>query len=205
MRASACSPSLDARESRAFTLSFAFCKLFRQARAKHASKVWKIKEEKKRQEHPTPEALRQLFEKIDTPASPLKSSKDRSKIVEKPSQNRRKIDENSLLGGFGRPRLFRGRVGTRSGPLRDAPKPARERFWDVPGEPRAAGRRPRASPECPKTLPGPSGATSESVRRDKHSQTRHRNDFALILSCRAKAPMCEKCSSCQCFVHFAGC
>ena len=30
-----------------------------------ASKVWKIKEKKKRQEHPTPEALRQLFEKID--------------------------------------------------------------------------------------------------------------------------------------------
>ena len=53
-----------------------------------ASKVWKIKEEKKRQEHPTPEALRQLFEKIDTPASAFKSSTDRSKIVEKPSQNR---------------------------------------------------------------------------------------------------------------------
>ena len=146
MRASACSPSLDARESRAFTLSFAFCKLFRQARAKHASKVWKIKEEKKRQEHPTPEALRQLFEKIDTPASPLKSSKDRSKIVEKPSQNRRKIDENSLLGGFGRPRLFRGRVGTRSGRARDAPKPAQERSWAAPGAPKAVGRRPKASP-----------------------------------------------------------
>ena len=30
-----------------------------------ASKVWKIKEEKKRQEHPTPEALRRMFEKVD--------------------------------------------------------------------------------------------------------------------------------------------
>lgn len=31
-----------------------------------ASKVWKVKEGKKRQEHPTPEALRQMFEKIDS-------------------------------------------------------------------------------------------------------------------------------------------
>ena len=31
-----------------------------------ASKVWKIKDGKKKQEHPTPEALRRLFEKIDS-------------------------------------------------------------------------------------------------------------------------------------------
>ena len=68
-----------------------------------------------------------------------KSRKRRSENSEKPSQNRRKIDEKSLLAGFGRSKPFRGHVRTRSGRAREAPKPGRERSWDAPGEPRAAG------------------------------------------------------------------
>ena len=59
------------------------------------------------------------------------------------------------MDGFGRQKPFRGRVGTRSGRARDAPKPARGRSWDAPGAPRAAGRRPRATPGRSQDVPEP--------------------------------------------------
>ena len=64
----------------------------------------------------------------------------------KTEPNRRKIVGKSILAGFGRPSPVQGRVGARSGRDLDAPKPAQEQSWDAPGSPRAAGRRPRASP-----------------------------------------------------------
>ena len=73
----------------------------------------------------------------------------------KTEPNRRKIVEKSFLAGFRRPRPFRGRGGTRSGRDLDAPKPSQERSWDAPGSPRAAGRRPRASPGRSQDAPGP--------------------------------------------------
>ena len=72
----------------------------------------------------------------------------------KTEPNRRKIVEKSFLAGFRRPRPFRGRGGTRSGRDLDAPKPSQERSWDTPGSPRAAGRRPRASPGRSQDAPG---------------------------------------------------
>ena len=77
---------------------------------------------------------------------PLKIDAASSENQRKTEPSRRKIVEKSLLAGFGRPRPFRGHVGTRSGRARDAPKPAQERSWDAPGAPSAAGRRPRATP-----------------------------------------------------------
>ena len=49
----------------------------------------------------------------------------------------------------------------RLGRARDAPKPAQERSWDAPGTPRAAGKRPRATPG---TVPRRSRARPERRR-----------------------------------------
>ena len=91
-----------------------------------------------------------------------KTYENRAKIDQKSVGNHRKTEPNrrkfvgkSLLAGFGRPRPFQGRVGARSGRDLDAPKPAQERSWDAPGSPRAAGRRPRASPGRSQDAPGP--------------------------------------------------
>ena len=82
-----------------------------------------------------------------------KTYENKAKIDQKSVGNRRKTEPNrrkivgkSILAGFGRPSPVQGRVGARSGRDLDAPKPAQERSWDAPGSPRAAGRRPRASP-----------------------------------------------------------
>ena len=74
----------------------------------------------------------------------------------KSSPNRPKIDEKSILGHFGRPRLFRGRVRTRSGRLWDVQMPPQGRSWDAPGGPRAARSRPKASPGRRGDAPRPS-------------------------------------------------
>ena len=133
-----------------FTLSFAFCKPFRQAQATQQRKNgaqpalhcsndsdkegrYPGKNDQKKR-GPDPAIIRTNYLR--------KSTKNRSKIREKPSQ----IDEKSLLDGFGRQKPFRGPVGTRSGRDRDAPKPAQGRSWDGPGAPRGTGRRPRATP-----------------------------------------------------------
>ena len=70
-----------------------------------------------------------------------KSTENRSKI----GQNRRKIEENSILGGFERSEPFRERAGTRSGRDRDAQNSPQGRSWNALGEPRAARSRPKAS------------------------------------------------------------
>ena len=80
----------------------------------------------------------------------------------KTEPNRRKIVGKSILAGFGRPSPVQGRVGARSGRDLDAPKPAQERSWDAPGSPRAAGRRPRASPGRLPLIRLPQGPGSDS-------------------------------------------
>ena len=79
-----------------------------------------------------------------------KSTENRSKI----GQNRRKIEENSILGGFERSEPFRERAGTRSGRDRDAQNSPRGRSWSAPGERRAAGSRPKASLGQSREAPG---------------------------------------------------
>ena len=90
-----------------------------------------------------------------------KSHEHRAKITEKPIENhgkidqhRRKIDKKSLLDGFGRPKLFRGRAGTRSGLVRDTQKPPRGRSWGRQGRPGAAKSRPKPGPSRPQGCPG---------------------------------------------------
>ena len=91
-----------------------------------------------------------------------KSHEHRPKITEKPIENHRKIDQNrgkigkkSFLGHFGRPKLFRGRAGTRSGLVRDTQKPPRGGSWGRWGRPRTAKSRPK---------PGPSRSQDTPVR-----------------------------------------
>ena len=86
-----------------------------------------------------------------------KSTENRSKI----GQNRRKIEENSILGGFERSEPFRERAGTRSGRDRDAQNSLQGRSWSALGEPRAAGRHPKASLGQSREAPRP---TRSSVR-----------------------------------------
>ena len=100
-----------------------------------------------------------------------KSTENRSKI----NQNPRKIEENSILGGFGRLEPFRERAGTRSGRRRDAQNSPQGRSWSGPGEPRAAGSRPQASWTNPETeaerLPDRPAAVSERVWDIERCQT----------------------------------
>ena len=69
------------------------------------------------------------------------------------AHSRRKIEKISILGQFGRPKLFRGRVRTRSGRLLDAQMSLQGRSWDAPGEPRAARSRPKVLPGRPEDAP----------------------------------------------------
>ena len=141
MRARACSSSWGGRETRAFYFSVCVLSVVSASSGTRTAQEWRGRKQK------TQRQIRTIFLR--------KSRKRRSDNSEKPSQHRRKIVEKSLLAGFGRPKPFRGRVGTRSGRAREAPKPGRERSWDAPGEPRAAKSRPKASPGRSQDAPGP--------------------------------------------------
>ena len=84
-----------------------------------------------------------------------KSTKKTSNIHE----NEATIDEKSILGRFGRPRSFRGRVRTRSGRLLDAQLSPQGRSGDAPGGPRAA----RSAPRWPQDVPGTARTRLRSV------------------------------------------
>ena len=129
------------------------------------------------------------------PSSQPDSQAVRTKIDEKSfenpqkwNQNQRKIDAKSILGGFWRSKPFRERAGTRLGRVRDAQKRPRDRSSGVRGGPRAFGDRPKKLPRAgPRTLPDDSGAIPERTWCTERCRARSRNDFALFLSCRAKA------------------
>ena len=176
MRARACSSSWGGRETRAFYFSVCVLSVVSASSGTRTAQEWRGRKQK------TQRQIRTIFLR--------KSRKRRSENSEKPSQ----IGEKSMKN---RSWLFLGvqsRSGGASERVRDGP--GRRQSWarsDL-GTPRASQERPGDAQERardgPKTLPGPSRATSECVRRDNHSQTRHRNDFSSILSRRAKAPMC---------------
>ena len=73
------------------------------------------------------------------------------------------------------------RFGDVSGRVRDATGARQSRPKSDLGTPRACQEWPgdvqERARDGPKTPPGPSGAMSECVRRDKQSRTRHRNVF----------------------------
>ena len=106
-----------------------------------------------------------------------KSTKNRSKIDENPSQ----IDPKSILGRIGRPKPFRGCVRTRSGRLLDTQMPPQSRSWGAPGAPRAARSRPQAIQGRPRDAPRAFGATAKTpvraVRMAQRSWKRLRVDF----------------------------
>ena len=104
---------------------------------------------------------RQRASQEEAESAARKSDEHRAKSNEKQTENHRKIDQNrgkiekkSVLGELGRPKLLRGRAGTRSGPARDAQKPSPGRCWRRRGTPKAAKTRPKPGPSRPKECPG---------------------------------------------------
>ena len=96
-----------------------------------------------------------VFDGVTLTKAPQTSWDKPIEIRRKTNPNRRKFVEKSLLDGFWRSKPFQGRAGTRSGQSQGMPKHARGRSWDPPGAPRAAGRRPKVSPERFQDAPGP--------------------------------------------------
>ena len=146
----------DGRETCAFFLFFVFClsiAISERAKKKQKSQHARIGFNEvlvmhmvKWREKETAKSQRESRTKVER-----KSTENRSKI----DQNRRNIEENSILGGFGRSEPFRERAGTRSGRDRDAPNSPQGRSWSAPGEPRAARSHPKASPGQSREAPGP--------------------------------------------------
>ena len=191
MRASACSPSMDGRETRAFY--FIVCVLHVVSANSGSTTTQEGRGRKQRAQH-------QRRMKIER-----KSSKSRSEITEKPSQ----IDEKSLENRSWPVLGVQARFRDASWRVRDATWTRQSGLKSDLGTPRARQERPgdvqERARDGPKTLPGTSGAMSECVRRNKQSRTRHRNVFSSFLSCRAKAPMCSSYQFLQCFVAFERC
>ena len=96
-----------------------------------------------------------------------KSTKNLSNIDENPSQ----IEDKSILGRFGRPKPFRGRVRTCSGRLLDAQMLPQSRSWVAPDEPRAVKSCPKARRGIPDTLQVPPGQLSRRSQGRSRRQT----------------------------------
>ncbi len=171
MQASACSPSMDGRETRAFY--FIVCVLHVVLASSGSTTTQEGRGRKQRAQH-----QRRL--KIER-----KSTKNRSKMDEKPSQIDEKSSKNRSWPGLG----VQSRFGDASGRVRDAPGTRQRRPGIDLGPPRARQERPKVGQERtrdePTTLPGLSGATSERMRRDKYCRKRRENDFLALMPCRA--------------------
>ena len=126
-----------------------------------------------------------LFGDSDFVAS---SQTARKKIDEKAFGNRQnprrmapKSPKKSISGRLGRPKRFRGRVWTCSGRFLDTQMLPQSRSWGAPGGPRAARRRPKASPGRPRDAPRAFGTTLKTpvsaVRIAQCSWKRSRIDF----------------------------
>ena len=133
-----------------------------------------------------------------------KSTKNRSKIDEKPCQLGQKLTENRSWAALGAQNRFRDASGrardglwmAKCGPKGDleAPRASQERPTDVQKRPRAASQ----------TLPDRPGAVSECVWSIEHHRTRLRSDFSSILRRRAQAPKCVSYWFLQYFFDVAG-
>ena len=154
VRASACSPSMDDVKPARFTLSFAFCKPFRQAQATQQRKNgaqptlhcsndsdkegrYPGKNDQKKR-GPDPAIIRTNYLR--------KSTKNRSKIHERPSQ----IDEKSTKNRSWTVLGVKSRFGDVSGRVRDAPGTCQSRprsdLEDVPRRPKRDKTRPKSVP-----------------------------------------------------------
>ena len=121
---------------------------------------------------------------------------NQAKITEKPTENHRKIDRNpwkignkSLLGVFGRPKLLRGRAGTRSGPARDGQKPPPGRSWGRRGTPRAAKTRPKPGPSRPEECPGRPRSVARAWFLRQALSNSLPDRFFMDFACLREAPM----------------
>ena len=188
MRTSACSPSLDGRETRAFY--FIVCVLSAVSASSGNTTTQELRGRKQR-------IQRQIRTNILR-----NSTKNRSKIDEKPSQIIEKSSKNRSRAVLG----AQGRFG-------DTPGRARDGLWTAKCRPKADLEAPRASRErpryvqkrpwtAPQTLPDRPGAVSDRVWSIEHHRTRSRSDFSSILRRRAKAPMWLAYQFLQCFVGF---
>ena len=176
MRARACSSSWGGRETRAFYFSVCVLSVASASSGTRTAQEWRGRKQK-------------------TQAKFVPSScENQGKGARKTAKNRAKFGEKSMKNRSWLVLGVQSRSGGASERVRDGPGRRQSRAGSDLGTPRASQERPGDAQERardgPKTLPGPSRATSECVRRDNHSQTRHRNDFSSILSCRAIAPMC---------------
>ena len=116
-----------------------------------------------------------------------KSTKNRSNICEKPSQNSENSRKHHSWAVSGVQRRF----GDASGRIWDAPgtRQSRPRVdlgapWASQEQPGVVPKRLRAGPE---THLGRTGALPKRVRHTEHRETRSRNDFATFLRRHAKA------------------
>ena len=119
--------------------------------------------------------------------SHMKVEQTSAKIPSKIDQNRRKVDEISIFGGFGRSRPLSGSARTHSGRLRDAQKLPKADL----GAPRASQERPgvvqKRSQAVSETHPGRIGALPKRVWHTEHGQTRSWSDFATFFRRHAEA------------------
>ena len=119
-----------------------------------------------------------------------------TKIAEKST----KIRSRAVLGAQSRFGDVPGRALAADGTAKRRPKTALGMPRARQMHPMSVQRRALAGPGTPPERPKPASEHDCSIERSRAcSQT----EFLSFLFCRAEAPMCQKCSSCQCFVHFA--
>ena len=177
MRTSACSPSLDGRETRAFY--FIVCVLLAVSASSGNTTTQELCGRKQR-------IQRQIRTNILR-----NSTKNRQKIDEKPSQIDEKSTKNRSWAVLGAQSRFRDAPGR----VRDGPGTRQSRPGVDLGTPRARQERPgvaqKRARDGAETLPSCPGALPERVQRIKQGRTRWRNDFSTFLLHRASALMRE--------------
>ena len=127
------------------------------------------------------------------------------KIDAKAFQNRRKIDEKSVLGGFGRSGSLWGRSGVPPERPRNATKRARDRQERPRGRHGTSKSAPgtlRASPERFQKAPR---TPVEGVRCAARGRKRSWIEILAFSARCAEARICVSYHSCQCFVDVGRC
>ena len=116
-----------------------------------------------------------------------KSTRNQARNRQQIDQNRGEVYEKSIWVGLGAQSRFGDAAGRAWG---SSATPKNYIRADLEG-PGASQERPGTGQKLPQvtpgTLPGDSGAVPERTWCTKQCRTRLRNDFALFLSCRAKA------------------
>ena len=113
-----------------------------------------------------------------------KSTRNRSKIDEQVTE----INEHSISGGFGHPKPFRGRAGTRLGHRQDAQTSPRDRSWGAPGEARATRERPKATPGLSRDAPGPTQSAVEARLQHRTESNALAERFFVVFVLSRESP-----------------